>query len=934
MRSVRHLILLGLILVWHQNAHAQFEARSIVVSAPKTTMVAGEQVTLFAVARDENGATRSDGFRWESDNQGILTVDQQGVVTARRVGTTNVNVNIDDAWTFLTLVVLPLRVDVGTGVSEVFVGDTVQFTATALDINGAPIPDTEFYWKVSGPNGYYTRTASISQTGLMQAREAGRVTVKATLNFDAQPGQPAQFIAFADVVITRPAEFRLTRLLATDPIEGPFAIRQIDWFGLAGNDSGQFGFVSSLGGLTSGVVLYSNPTLDLLASAGKPGIFPRSVLWSFRGVALNDNGQVLSIARALGTSNSLVLSSVTDSAVVLVGGQTQGSFQQIRNFDITRYSLNDRGDIVFRGQYDLSGGPEDQDGIFKLSDGNLRAVWGTTLPLADFPDGYQFFHEFGIDGNGVVYFTVDDGPTRAIYRADGLSAPQKLVSTGDSLGGSTIEYIANLAISPNGTIAFDAVPTDGSRQGPARYDSTGNMVMLEVGNFYRTHSVNDRGEVAFTGDAGDGFGFYRWDGNKATALLLWADPVGGGGAGPFFDAHITSSGTVYGLIGTTEDSNVVVETESRRVLFKDGDLVNASATLSFLGFVPGAQSGFPYIYTGGQIPSIFQVSPAGLVPVWLAGDRPGGETSNRSLSTAARNPRGDLYLAPLDGVFRHTGSLETLVDYSEPIALNPFQSITLDWTDGWYEGSNYLAANDAGTLVWRAQSDSFSRLLSIENGRVTVLANFGGNDQTPAPGGGVFEDLFGTGRTASAIAVDDTGRVMVSAQVRDGPDGVYLHENGQWQTAALFDQTEIGGAAVSRVDMFRAAGGRFFALFGRRSGGPVLAEYVSQQWETIVQNRDALPNGAEIYWVQDPFDVNRRGDIALCLNINGGTALFLRTSDGTLHTVYRTSEQTEQGDRFWQWQNFDLDLRDDGSLYFIGTDLLDRRVMYLAEPLF
>ena len=50
--------------------------------------------------------------------------------------------------------------------------------------------------------------------------------------------------------------------------------------------------------------------------------------------------------------------------------------------------------------------------------------------------------------------------------------------------------------------------------------------------------------------------------------------------------------------------------------------------------------------------------------------------------------------------------------------------------------------------------------------------------------------------------------------------------------------------------------------------------------------------------------------------------------------MYRTSEETEQGDRFWQWQSFDLDLRDDGSLYFTGTDLLDRRVIYLAEPLF
>ena len=82
------------------------------------------------------------------------------------------------------------------------------------------------------------------------------------------------------------------------------------------------------------------------------------------------------------------------------------------------------------------------------------------------------------------------------------------------------------------------------------------------------------------------------------------------------------------------------------------------------------------------------------------------------------------------------------------------------------------------------------------------------------------------------------------------------------------------------------------------------------------------------------FEVNRRGDIAVGVGTRGGTAVILRTADGTIRTVYQNGELTEQGDRFWPRQNFGLDLRDDRTLYFIGIDLLDRNVLYRADPLF
>ena len=61
-----------------------------------------------------------------------------------------------------------------------------------------------------------------------------------------------------------------------------------------------------------------------------------------------------------------------------------------------------------------------------------------------------------------------------------------------------------------------------------------------------------------------------------------------------------------------------------------------------------------------------------------------------------------------------------------------------------------------------------------------------------------------------------------------------------------------------------------------------------------------------------------------------GTDVLVITADGKLRTVIRDGEATPEGDRFWPYQNFELSLRDDGSLYFRGIDLLDRNVRYLA----
>ena len=88
----------------------------------------------------------------------------------------------------MTVQVLPARVEIRGGSAEAFAGDNLQFTAAAIDIDGSEIPGTDFEWDVAGPNGFYTNTAYISDNGLLYTEAAGRVTVRATLNFWGREG--------------------------------------------------------------------------------------------------------------------------------------------------------------------------------------------------------------------------------------------------------------------------------------------------------------------------------------------------------------------------------------------------------------------------------------------------------------------------------------------------------------------------------------------------------------------------------------------------------------------------------------------------------------------------------------------------------------------------------------------------------------------------
>ena len=159
-----------------------------------------------------------------------------------------------------------------------------------------------------------------------------------------------------------------------------------------------------------------------------------------------------------------------------------------------------------------------------------------------------------------------------------------------------------------------------------------------------------------------------------------------------------------------------------------------------------------------------------------------------------------------------------------------------------------------------------------------------------------------------------------------------IHNATQWKAAALFGNTRIGGATVTGARAIHGGDRKFYALLDLNTGRAI-AEYDGQQWNVLVRRTDLTPDGIEINTFNDHLSVNRRGDIAF-MATSTRSRIVTRTADGKLHLVYSALDVTDSGDALWPFAYMSLQLHDDGRLYIVGLDTLDRNTLYVAEPLY
>ena len=158
--------------------HVQQIVQSIDVSPSTDTLtVLGDTLRLAAVVLDANGhAVEGADVTWSSSDPSVVTVDEDGLVTAVANGSADVRAVSGDVSGRASLVVSQTAavVELSPATATLAPGETVLLAAVATDANGRTVPDATFGWTSSDPI-----VASVDDMGLVQALAEGMATIAA-----------------------------------------------------------------------------------------------------------------------------------------------------------------------------------------------------------------------------------------------------------------------------------------------------------------------------------------------------------------------------------------------------------------------------------------------------------------------------------------------------------------------------------------------------------------------------------------------------------------------------------------------------------------------------------------------------------------------------------------------------------------------------------
>ncbi len=152
-----------------------------VVPAATTLFSLGDTLRLIAAGVDANGhAAANLSVTWISENDAVVSVDADGLVTAVRTGSTDVFAESGEHRDSAGVTVAQLAAEVRVSPSAdtlAAVGDTVRLGAVALDANGNEVEDTDYVWSAPHP-----AVVEVDDNGLVTATGAGtgEIRVKAT----------------------------------------------------------------------------------------------------------------------------------------------------------------------------------------------------------------------------------------------------------------------------------------------------------------------------------------------------------------------------------------------------------------------------------------------------------------------------------------------------------------------------------------------------------------------------------------------------------------------------------------------------------------------------------------------------------------------------------------------------------------------------------
>lgn len=208
---------------------------AIVVSPSISTVAIGASVDLNAQVLDANGAAMIDRLvHWTSEDETIVTVAPNGMVTAIALGSTQVAASTGgrSGVAQVTVTSVPVAsVLVTPGNKSLFVEETFQFSAETRDGSGGVLTGRPIEWSSNNEN-----VATVSATGLVTALSPGGAIITATSEGRSAPASvTVTAIPVATVAVKPPTQSLVegqTAQLQADPLDdagNPLVGRVIQW---------------------------------------------------------------------------------------------------------------------------------------------------------------------------------------------------------------------------------------------------------------------------------------------------------------------------------------------------------------------------------------------------------------------------------------------------------------------------------------------------------------------------------------------------------------------------------------------------------------------------------------------------------------------------------------------------------------------------------
>lgn len=913
-------------------------AATINVLADEQQVVVGGSMKLSAIVRDGSGNIIPNApVTWSVNRPNDATIGGDGTLVARGLATIRVTARSGSTAAEAAIQTVPSRVEVIPSSASLEVGTSQQFRAVAYDVAGNPINGVAFTWSALNQRQGTSSLGTVNTSGMFRATGEGGIWVWAVYNYNESfPGLQRQWVAYANVKASVPKMYELRRLHHTmnqQRQRWPLRARQsMIW----SSDDGSLYFNASLGGLANAFLHWRQDKFTPLSVGGVPRFGRAATSLDFRNHAIARSGRIISYEDTNINGAEMNRGTVqTGLAPYINNNVPLGAVEATNGLFVTRNSHTSANSTIVRANFRFENITTQYTGLFRsLRDPVWENLVNTREALPDIASPFTIDADFGIASNGTAVYSVTNGANRVFYR-HGFEGRTKLLAVGDSILNSRVRaFTGGRGNAPSfwadedGTVLLCVTLEDGTLH-YLSFAPNGAMKSIrlsgQAGILYR-HP--DHGTLIYANPFNNlGNGVYLWkDREDGAPKQIWAF------GRRLFDQTIQEieSGTIdrngditLMLRGDMNPLLVARMTPEPYVLFGAGNEIEVEAPVNSFTLIGGARVGPPHIQAGGNSGSIAEYAGDDWQLRLGIGERLFGNTmwfggAHGGTYNMRKAPNGDIYLITGAGIAR-------IAVGGDPQLVLPFP-LRLDNNSLTVNNPGQLDINGNGAILFHSSTSAGdNRFFIHENGQTRQILILSPTAATASTIDGRIVQSF------DSFAFDDLGRVMAQIRFRGGAtSSMCVWDGSRWILAAQPGQTRVAQHAITNVpNVPRAAGNKIFSGLITGAGGQILAEWRDGAFQPAINVDTVMPNG-QVANSAFALDLNRNGDM-LFQYANSVNRMVVKRGD-KMYQVHNFLEPTPQGDYLIRINA--MDLRDDGTVFFLAVTEDDAVVLYEARPLF